>query len=304
MFRISDFSRLTRVTIKALRHYDRLGLLVPAHVDPATRYRHYAARQVTDLQRILALKELGFSLEHIRDLLEQERTGPALVRALESRRLEIARDLEIDRRRLSHVEARLAELESGRAAHVRDAAIREITPVRVASRRARVARLDDGAEELFEVLERDVAEADIRSDGAPILIYHDRDHREADADIEVAVPVLTDARVAGRFRIRTLAAIRTAACVVYAGSYDQWPAVTRELAGWMQSRRLAPTGPMREVFLQFGTRDSSHQIPHAYLVDADTDRLTEVQIPVKSGGHPRVGVAADRGDDGLDADYR
>jgi DNA-binding transcriptional MerR regulator len=63
MFRIGDFSRLGRVTVKALRHYDRLGLLCPAAVDPATGYRYYSADQMPQLARILTLKQAGLSLQ-------------------------------------------------------------------------------------------------------------------------------------------------------------------------------------------------------------------------------------------------
>src|SRR5207253_4554648 len=62
MFRIREFSRFSRVSVKMLRHYDRLGLLHPARVDPDTRYRYYSARQLPRLNRILALRDLGFSL--------------------------------------------------------------------------------------------------------------------------------------------------------------------------------------------------------------------------------------------------
>ena len=154
MFRISDFSRFTRVSVKTLRYYDRLGLLTPAYVDPDTGYRHYAARQVSDLQRILALKDQGFALEHIRELLGGQIRGPALTRILEAKRLELERQLELDQRRLDALLARLRELESG-APPLPEVTLSALPPVRVASRRARVAQLDQGVEELFEVLERE-----------------------------------------------------------------------------------------------------------------------------------------------------
>jgi DNA-binding transcriptional MerR regulator len=72
VFRIGEFSHIARVTTKLLRFYDRLGLLTPAHVDPATGYRFYTADQLPRLNRILALKELGFSLDEITDLVEAE----------------------------------------------------------------------------------------------------------------------------------------------------------------------------------------------------------------------------------------
>ena len=72
MLRIGDFSRLTQVTVKALRHYDSLGLLRPAHIDPDSGYRYYTSSQLPRLNRILAMKEMGFSLEQIGQLLDAD----------------------------------------------------------------------------------------------------------------------------------------------------------------------------------------------------------------------------------------
>lgn len=285
MFRISDFSRLTRVTVKALRHYDRLGLLKPARVDTQTGYRYYSAQQITQLGRILALKEMGFSLEHIGDLVGRKADRATLTSLLETKRTELEARIESDHARLKQVEGSLRDLESGKAALVAEVVVRESPAVRVASRRARVAELDDGVEELFEALESDVARAGVRGAGPPILIYLDRDHREENARVEVAVPVLSDARAAGKSPIRTLPAIPRAACMIYRGSYDQWGEVTRGLLSWLQSRRWEPAGPMRELYLQFGTRGGErHGIPPAYLVSKPDDMLTEMQIPVRRRG--------------------
>jgi DNA-binding transcriptional MerR regulator len=71
MFRIGELSKLSKVSVKALRHYDDLGLLAPASVDRFTSYRYYTADQLPRLNRILALKDLGLSLEEIRRLLAE-----------------------------------------------------------------------------------------------------------------------------------------------------------------------------------------------------------------------------------------
>src|SRR5262245_62028351 len=113
MFRIGDFSRLTRVSIKTLRHYDRLGLPVPAAVDRETGYRSYAARQVVTLRRLLALRDQGIALEHIHDLMRSSGKGDALAPVLAAKRLELERQLELDRARLDRLVARLGEIESG-----------------------------------------------------------------------------------------------------------------------------------------------------------------------------------------------
>jgi DNA-binding transcriptional MerR regulator len=70
MLKIGDFSKLSQVSIQTLRHYDDLGLLRPAEVDRFTGYRYYTASQLPRLNRILALKDLGFALDQIALLLE------------------------------------------------------------------------------------------------------------------------------------------------------------------------------------------------------------------------------------------
>src|SRR5579859_4323603 len=77
MFSIGEFARLGGVSVRTLRHYDEIGLLPPATVDPDTGYRGYTARQLTQLNRILALKELGLSLTQARRLLNGVTVGGA-----------------------------------------------------------------------------------------------------------------------------------------------------------------------------------------------------------------------------------
>lgn len=72
MFRIGEFSRIVQLSVRVLRHYDEIGLLVPARVDPASGYRHYSPAQLADAHRIIALKELGLSLEQIRKLTAEQ----------------------------------------------------------------------------------------------------------------------------------------------------------------------------------------------------------------------------------------
>ncbi len=70
MFKIGEFSKISRVPVKTLRYYDEIGLLRPARTDDFTGYRYYAIEQLARLNRILALKDLGFALEQIARLLD------------------------------------------------------------------------------------------------------------------------------------------------------------------------------------------------------------------------------------------
>src|SRR5262245_26373347 len=113
MFRIGDFSRLSRVSVKALRFYDEVGLLKPTYVDRDTGYRYYSATLLPRLNRILAFKELGLSLEEIIHLLEGDLPVDRVREALQSRRAELARRIERERAQLVEVEAWLAQMEGG-----------------------------------------------------------------------------------------------------------------------------------------------------------------------------------------------
>src|ERR687894_1520910 len=100
MFKIGEFSKLSRVSVKALRLYDELGLLKPASVDQFSGYRYYSAEQLPRLNRILVLKELGFSLEQIGQLLREELTTAQLHAMLRLKQAELTQRLEADRLRL------------------------------------------------------------------------------------------------------------------------------------------------------------------------------------------------------------
>src|SRR5512138_787021 len=112
MFRIGEFSQIARVTIDTLRHYDELGLLKPAKVDPFTGYRYYSARQLMPLNRILALKEVGFSLEEIARILREQLTGEQLRGMLKAQFVRAESDILSAQLRQERILARLHSLES------------------------------------------------------------------------------------------------------------------------------------------------------------------------------------------------
>src|SRR5262245_56123019 len=108
MFRIGDFSRIARVSARLLRFYDEIGLLRPAHADPQTGYRSYTVAQLGQLNRILVLKDLGFELEQVREILTSS-IGPAELRnMLLLRRNDAERKLALEAQRLRHIETRIA----------------------------------------------------------------------------------------------------------------------------------------------------------------------------------------------------
>jgi DNA-binding transcriptional MerR regulator len=100
MLKIGDFSRIAQVSIKALRYYDRLGLLKPAHIDRFSGYRYYELPQLVTLNRILALKELDFSLDQIKELLNVDLSGEVLQKLLHKKDVELQQRILDERARL------------------------------------------------------------------------------------------------------------------------------------------------------------------------------------------------------------
>ena len=111
MFKIGDFSRLSLVSVKALRYYDELGLLKPARVDEFTGYRYYSASQLTRLNRILAMKDMGMSLEQIALLLDKELTPDQIRGMLRLKQVELRQQLVEGQARLARIEAWLQAFE-------------------------------------------------------------------------------------------------------------------------------------------------------------------------------------------------
>jgi DNA-binding transcriptional MerR regulator len=106
MLRIGEFSRIGQVSVKTLRYYDTVGLLKPIVVDPATGYRYYAFEMLPKLNRILALKELGLSLEQIKQLLNDGLSAEQLRGMLKLKQVEIQQQMADEQEKLARVEAR------------------------------------------------------------------------------------------------------------------------------------------------------------------------------------------------------
>lgn len=112
MLKIGEFSRLSQVTIKTLHHYDELGLIKPAHIDPITNYRFYSVEQLPRIHRIMALKEMGLSLEQIGIMLEKELPTEEMRGMLRFKQAEIQQEMREAQRQLAMVEFRLRMIEA------------------------------------------------------------------------------------------------------------------------------------------------------------------------------------------------
>jgi DNA-binding transcriptional MerR regulator len=280
MFQIGEFSRLSRVSVRMLRHYDQLGLLSPAKTDALTGYRYYSAEQLPRLNRILALRDLGFSLQQIGGLLEEDLPAEQLLGMLKLRRAEIEQQMEVETARLARLEARMGDLAGKGPARDYDVIVREVEPQLAATLRE-VAPNDERIQVMFEEVETFAAHAGARADKAPLTIYYDPDYREEEIDAEVAVPLKRAVPASGRIQVRELERIPEAACVVHTGSYATLSQAYNAVLAWADANGYRLAGPVREVYLRFSAEGLGFDLPPTYLAKESDSFVTELQLPVE-----------------------
>ena len=276
MFRIGDFARFTRVSVKMLRHYDEIGLLTPAHVDPESGYRSYSAAQLPRLNRIIALKDLGFKLEEIADLIDGDLSIDQIRGMLRAQQVRTSRALTQESARLQAIEARLALVEREEALPAYEVVLRSVAALRAATLRAELK--PSAISEAFDEVERYVASFDARAVAPPLMIEHGTNG--ATRDLEILLPISRDVPEADRVTVQTVPSLPHAACVVYTGSYAGELSARSALLTWVEAHGWTVSGPMREVFLRFGADQSGYTLPDAYLSDHSTGYVTELQLPV------------------------
>lgn len=280
MFRIGEFSRFSRVSVKMLRHYNDLGLLTPAYVDPQTSYRYYSAAQLPRLHRIVALKDIGFSLEQIGLMLDGEPSSEQVKGMLKLKRAELQQQMREVSLQLAQTEARLAQLERGMALSPYDVVLRSVGSQLVASIQQMAMTGNETVPALFEELEAYVAQFEARASLPPLMLYHDGEFVEEAENVEIMVPLEKTVPPQGRVTVRELTGHDRMACLIHTGQYEGLSEALAVLLGWIETHHFAIAGRTREVYLRFGADQKHYTLPEGYLARQGADFVTELQIPV------------------------
>jgi DNA-binding transcriptional MerR regulator len=241
-YRIGEFARLGGVSVKALRFYDQLGLLRPAAVDPRTRYRLYHPRQLQDLTAILALKDLGASLEDIRRVVGRSAVEQDRRRLLEKLRSGALRSMEAARQSLVWIDGALS------GASTADCGIpivmKQRSAVRVATIRAQV----DCYAQIGQ-LERDLQRAIVPELAGSLqgVLWH-RCAESGAIEGEPFVQVSHRAPRSGAYELKELPSARVA--TAYCESDDRAAERAYEaISRWVRLRDYRLDGPKREIYV-------------------------------------------------------
>jgi DNA-binding transcriptional MerR regulator len=278
MIRIGDFSKLSRVSVKTLRYYDEMGLLKPLYVDRFTGCRFYEYDQLLCLSRILALKDPGFSLDEIGQLLNENLTSEQLRGMLKLRRAEAGQKVREETERLEHVESRLRQIEQEEAMSKYDVVLKQVEPLKIASVRA-VVPTPPAQGALWEELGHYLVQARARGSGSCFTLYHDDEFKEHDWELEVCQPVQGDPKEAGRIKIRILPAVETMACTLHYGAFATIGEAYDAIIKWVDVNGYHVCGPAREIYLREARAEP--QRGGLNLSQTDPETVTEVQFPVE-----------------------
>ncbi len=259
MLTIGAFARLGGVSPRALRHYEAVGILLPASIGPTNGYRRYRADQLTTLQRIQALQDLGLSLQQLRPLLEDSITSDDLAAMLRSKRVELMEQVADARARLERVERRLRYLETEDEMSI-DFTITRIQPVRVAQVRgtqslgAAFGGVSEFAMTAGPVLATALDEASVERTGP--LFLHYEEGREGALTPILAAPIGEQPLDAhSPVEVVDLPAL-DAVTTIYRGSGDHEliAPIYGQMARYAEDHGFTVDGPGRDHIVSFDER--------------------------------------------------
>jgi DNA-binding transcriptional MerR regulator len=271
MFSIGEFARLGTVSVRTLRHYDEIGLLRPARVDPQTGYRYYSASQLGQLNRIIVLKELGLSLAQAKQLLAGI-TPEELRGMLMLRRAQLEQELAAQQEQLLKVEARLRYIATEGAMPADAITAKKIPAIRVVALTAPAPAY--GPENIVPIVNRLREQFDLLGipglaevTGPLMLFYEDSDGN--DITVHLAVQVAgPPADLPAPAKYMVLPGEEAAVAVRNGPAASIFPMVYYDLARWADAHGYQVCGSGREIWV--------NEVDD--IADAD-QQVFEVQLP-------------------------
>jgi DNA-binding transcriptional MerR regulator len=281
VLRIGDFSQLGRVSVRTLRLYDELDLLKPAQVDKFTDYRYYAVDQLPRLNRILVLKDLGFSLDEIKTMIDNALPATQLEAMLAKRKADVDQQIRDEQERLARIATRMAYIAREGQPPLFDIFVKHIDAHTLAGIRATVANLDEMGMERqarLSTLYGALTQHRLRTMPQHIecALYYNTEFTDEGIDMELAVTI--DPKTAGALakdaaalHIHELPACE-AATTVYGGPVSDLVQAISQLYYWIGENNYASCGPMRELHLSGSELD---------LRSARDLVTVELQLPIE-----------------------
>lgn len=246
MYTIGEFSKMTGLTVKTLRFYHEQGVLEPSRVEGGSGYRFYGPEKIETARVISALRELEFPIAEIREILGQCDDDAGLLSSLEARQIELQERMRNDRRiarQLQSLVTREREAQTRMSEATYQIEEKTLPDVQIAAYRMTGKYRDcgQGFGKLGRAFGRHI-------NGKPMMLCHDGEYREDDANFEVAMPV-RKGQSSGDMEVRTLPGGRCLS-LLHKGPYEELPRAYEKIIAHAKQQSLTFTLPTREVYIK------------------------------------------------------
>lgn len=273
MFKIGEFSKIAQVSGRQLRFYEQIGLLKPGYVDPQSGYRSYTAEQLPRLNRILALKDLGFILDEIGPMLDRDVSPAELRGMLTLKRAQVTQVLTEETTRLRMIESRIAQIDLGSVPETPDLVIKAIPAQPYLCVRTVLADMDAS----FDLLNRILHEVPHAINPArlsmPAVVMKFEVLEWEQMDVEMGFllhngqPMSVTLSNGLTLSVHELPAVRRALTTVRVGPFETGHGHYQAIGRYVAAHHLRMEGPSREIIMQ-------PPVPGKEVV-------TEIQVPIE-----------------------
>lgn len=252
MFKIGEFSKLVRVSARMLRHYDKSGLFIPAEVDPFTGYRLYSAKQIPLLMKIVSLRDAGFKVEEMEEVLSFFDDPAYLASALADKRRHVQTQLEAEQAKLNHIASMVDKIKKEMRQMEYVVTLKEIPAIQVLSLREVIANPADEFgqwDKMVAFINANGIDYEMRSHS----IYHDGEYKDSEVDVEIAFPVKEKVVDKDGFVFKELERIPLCATISFPLPYTNYNKAMEKVAVWLEEEGYAIAGLIRGVSVDEGT---------------------------------------------------
>ena len=246
--RIGEFSQMMQVTVKTLRHYEQLGLLLPDEVDEWTGYRYYRLEQMQQLNAIRRLKSMGFSLEEIRELYEVDSHSPSIAQLMEK--------VEACERQLQQLQRQREQLLSVVNFHknvlkMEKFEIQSLPAIIVASHREVIPTYEALGPLCVQVIGPEMHRLGCQCSpaGYCFTVEHGQEYRPTDVDVEYCEEVTQEFEGSAIVQCRHLPAVPKALCMKHYGPYTRFYESYTEVFRYIDEKGYRIAGQPRTVYV-------------------------------------------------------
>lgn len=272
MFKIGEFSKLSGLSINTLHHYNEIGILKPDHIDEFTGYRYYSAMQLVNVNKILALKDAGFSLSEIGTILNDSPSSDSIIPMLEDKAEILEQALENESKRLSRLRTNIFLIKNGGVPIMNEITIKKVEPILIASTRKKIKKFDfEESGKMWADVNNFIDQSETKRTIPCMILFHNSTWIEAADmwDIEVAEPVTKCVDDNDIIKVYELPAVDKMACIVHQGPFETIGESYQAISEWIQKNNYKINGPVREIYHK-GDWETSN--PEEYV--------TELQFPL------------------------